>query len=47
MNYKKHPYYKDYVKACEQARITFANDNEAYNKCIQALNNFMENYRGI
>ena len=45
--YNKHPYYKYYVKACEQARIIFSNDNEAYNKCIQALNNFMENYRGI
>ena len=47
MNYKKHPYYKVYVESCKRARKIFANDNEAYNKCIEALNDFMEDYRGI
>lgn len=39
--YNRSKYYKDYVNACIDARQNI-HDNEEYNKCIQALNNWMD-----
>ena len=40
--YKSLELYPDYVRACMDAIKTFAGDPEGYEKCIKALNAYMD-----